>query len=146
MKAWLNLFSLTLILGYCSISNAQIPFNFGFTGGISQSEYNIGLDSINTEAVTSWQGGVFARVKIKKVYVGVDALFVSNPGKFSSTTGNTTGEISVYGIDVPVAFGWKMIDSKVFNLRLFGGPAMRYNFFDKVKTSYNGGALETNTN
>ena len=136
----------TLIIGFSYMLSSQIPINFGFGGGASQAKYNIGTDSLNGENVTSWQGGVFARVKIKKLYIGVDAFLKSNPGTFTSISGNTKGEISVLGLDVPVVLGWKIVDKKLFNFRIYGGPSLQLNFYEKVKTSFNGSSFEADEN
>ncbi|MGB0403591.1 MAG: outer membrane beta-barrel protein [Salibacteraceae bacterium] len=139
-----------LLLGFTTITilcfdgKAQIPLNFGFCGGTSYSIYNENLDSLTQQAQMGWQGGVFARVKLKKWYVAADALVSSKPGKFESESGNTKGEISLIGMDIPVMVGYKVIKTKVFNLRTFVGPAMHFSFYDDIKTTYNGEKIETN--
>ena len=146
MNIYLKLFLFTLLLSNSSTLFSQIPINFGFIGGVSHSKYEISLDTIDGENVTAWQAGVFARIKIKKIYVGLDALFLSNPGKFSSTSGSTKGEISVIGVNIPLYLGWKIVDKKAFNLRIFSGPAIQLNFYERIKSSYNGGTFETSEN
>jgi hypothetical protein len=125
---------------------AQIPLNFGFKGGISLNQYSNDIDSISQENATGWQGGLQARIKLDKWYVGADALFTSKPGKFTTQDGKTEGKIQVMGVDVPLVLGYKVIKTKLFNLRMFAGPTMHFNFYDKVKTSYEGGSFETNDN
>lgn len=144
MKLTLKIIISTIIIGYSSVAFGQIPINFGFAGGVSQGKYNIGIDTLKGENVTAWQGGVFARIKIKKLYIGADALLKSNPGEFTSTSGDTKGEISVLGVDIPIMLGWKIVDKKIFNFRIYGGPSMQMNFHEKVKTSFNGSSFEAN--
>lgn len=133
----------TAITIFCFDAKAQIPINFGLCGGASYSIYSDDLDSLTQQGQAGWQGGVFARVKIKKWYIAADALVSSKPGKYSSKGGQTEGEISLIGMDVPVMVGYKIVKTKIFNLRAFVGPAMHFSFYDNIKTTYNGQKIET---
>lgn len=134
----------TAITLFCFDAKAQLPINFGLCGGASYSIYSDDLDSLTQEGQAGWQGGVFARVKLKKWYIAADALVSSKPGKFASESGSTAGEISLIGMDVPIMVGYKVVKTKIFNLRTFVGPAMHFSFYDKIKTTYNGQKIETN--
>lgn len=128
----------TFIFAICFQSFAQFPLNIGIAGGASYSSYTNNIDSLNPIGAAGWHAGAFARLKLKKWYVGADVLIASKPGKFESTTGKTEGEISVVGLDVPMMLGYKLIDAKVFNLRAYAGPNLHFKFSDEVKTSFNG--------
>ncbi|UTW60752.1 PorT family protein [bacterium SCSIO 12741] len=127
-----------------SVAHAQIPINLGIMGGTTFSKYTTDIDSITSEAKTGWQGGVFARVKLKKFYVEGDALFTAKPGQFRLNAGNQTVEndLKIYTVDVPIMAGYKIIKTKPFSLRLFAGPVMTVNVNDKITTSINGSEVE----
>lgn len=135
----IKILSLTTIVSlFCLNSFGQKPINFGFKGGTTFSKYIDNIDTLSQSNQTGWQGGLFARVNIKKLYIGADALVTSKPGQFESKSGLTTGEIQVNSLDVPLVLGYKIIKTKVFKARLYAGPTAQFNFREKVKTSFNG--------
>jgi hypothetical protein len=131
---------------FCYLGYAQSPINIGIKAGVSTNKYIDNIDSLVQDNSIGWQGGFMTRVNIKKLCIEGNVLLNSKPGSFTSKSGITSGEIEIYGVDIPITLGYKPIKTPVFNARVFGGPVAHYNFYDKVKTQFANGELKTNSN
>lgn len=145
---------------------ASAQFNFGIKGG-----YNSSLNLDNITSVTSgsytlknvsgelnngFHGGVFARLGLgKKLYIQPELLYalqkkqftfgvenLSNPG----TLTDVENYVTFSTVDVPVLIGYKLVDLKLLNVRLFAGPKFRMNAGSSLdfKTLTSGATIDKN--
>ena len=136
----LILFSIIL---FCFVSaNAQL--NFGLKGGYNSSltfdkissiqtgGYN--LNDVRSELANGFQAGVFGRVFIDKFYIQPELLYSLQKKEYQITMPDITNKditvdkfISFSTVDIPLLLGFKVLDLKVANLRVFAGPKLRLN-------------------
>jgi len=124
-----------------SFANAQLNFGIkaGYNsslgindlGSITNGSYN--LNSARAEMSNGFQAGVFARLGFNKVYFQPELLYTMGKKdyKMSVTDANGSGtfdkNVKVSTVDVPLLLGYKVLDLKLVNLRVFAGPKLRFN-------------------
>jgi len=126
-----------------SFANAQLNFGVkaGYTsslgandlGSITNGTYN--LKSVNAELANGFHAGVFARLNFKKIYFQPELLYAMGKKDYSVTVQNSSTStetsfdkhVSVSTVDVPMLLGYKLLDLKIVNLRVFAGPKLRFN-------------------
>jgi hypothetical protein len=134
----------TALLLSVSITYAQ--FNFGIKAGYTSSigtknlssvtsgDYN--LNNVNSELSNGFHAGVFARFGFSKMYFQPEFLytmgkktdqisFLETANSSVETTFNKN--VTVSTLDVPLLLGYKLVDLKLMNLRVFAGPKLRFN-------------------
>ena len=79
------------------------------------------------------QAGVMARVDLGKLYVQGEALY--NKRKTSDEKDGNTEKLKWSSIDIPVVVGYKIINDKDYNLRVFAGGVYSYAFSNNVSSS-----------
>ncbi len=105
-------------------SNAQINLglkvgaNYNFNG-VLPSAVDFKIDN-----AVSFSGGGLIRIKIKKISLQAEGLFISRKGIISAN-GNSK-EIDFNAFDLPLMIGYKFIDLKVFKMRLNAGVIPSY--------------------
>jgi hypothetical protein len=131
MKTIRNLGVAVGILMMSTSAFSQVSANFGPKLGINYSRLSFsGADrKINNRYATGYQGGVFLRVNINRFYLQPEALFNEKGSKISfdadpsdGSGSRISGKVKLQSLDVPLLLGIKLIDSKVFNLRIAAGP------------------------
>lgn len=119
--------------------NASAQLNFGLKAGYNSSltvnslssvgdgSYN--LQNVQSEFQNNLHAGVFARVFIKKWYLQPELLYSLEKKEFdlmnvviSGNATNVETYMSISTVQVPLYLGYKLLDLKLLNLRLFGGP------------------------
>lgn len=138
---------LTLAALFITWLMASAQLNFGIKGGYNSSlsldnissvtsgTYN--LKSVTGELANGFHAGVFARVGLgDKLYIQPELLYALQKKQFSMTYNNVTDPntlvdvgnyITFSTVDIPVLLGYKLVNSKLFNLRAFAGPKFRLN-------------------
>lgn len=126
------------------VSSAFAQLNFGIKAGYNSS---LGLDNLNTitsgsynlnsvksELSNGFHVGLFARLNFKKVYFQPEFLYAMGKKDYTVTfqdlqNNNITYDkfVTISTLDVPLLLGYKLLDLKVANLRLFAGPKLRFN-------------------
>jgi len=129
-----------------SVTFTYAQFNFGIKASYNSSlsannlnsvnsgSYN--LNSVKSELSNGFQAGVFARFGLNKLYFQPEFLynmgkktdkisFQANSNSSILTTFNKN--VTVSTLDVPLLFGYKLLDLKLVNLRAFAGPKLRFN-------------------
>jgi hypothetical protein len=132
-----------VLLLIVSVANAQLDFGIkaGYNsslgindlGSITNGTYN--LKSVNAELSNGFQAGVFARIGIKKVYFQPELLYtlgkkdytISMQDANNTFIGTFNKSVKVSTVDVPLLLGYKVLDLKLANLRVFAGPKLRFN-------------------
>ncbi|MDR3653796.1 MAG: outer membrane beta-barrel protein [Paludibacter sp.] len=135
------IFAAVLLL---TVTSAFAQLNFGIKasynsslglnnlGSVTTGDYN--LNSVKSELSNGFQAGVFFRLGLKKVYFEPEFLY--NMGKkdytisFQDALKNNVRFdklVNVSTLDVPLLLGYKLLDLKLVNLRVFAGPKLRFN-------------------
>ena len=142
-----KLFLLGIIL-FCFLStNAQL--NFGLKGGYNSSltfdnialiqtgGYN--LNNVKSELANGFHAGVFGRVFIDKFYIQPELLYSLQKKEYQITMKDIANKdvtvdkfISFSTVDIPLLLGFKVLDLKVANLRVFAGPKLRLNVGSEI--------------
>src|ERR1035437_5347295 len=126
-----------------SFANAQLNFGIkaGYNsslgindlGSITNGTYN--LKSASSELSNGFQAGVFARFGFNKVYFQPELLYAMGKKNYTMTVTDANNSVSgtfeknvkVSTVDVPLLLGYKVLDLKLVNLRVFAGPKLRFN-------------------
>lgn len=121
-------------LALAGISYAQ-SFNFGLKAGLSLSDLSYNQESgISAKANPGFSVGAFARVYIgDKFYIQPEVAYsfskiefdVNAENLIQGTVVNENTKIfneSRQGVSIPVLFGYRLLNLKVANLRVFAGP------------------------
>lgn len=127
----------TVFLFCLAITYAQ--FNFGVKAGynsslslsnlssVSDGTYN--LDNVKGEMWNNFQAGLFARVFIKKFYIQPELLYSVQKKEYNmldvlinNTETNVETFMNISNVEIPIFIGYKLLDLKIANLRVFAGP------------------------
>lgn len=126
-----------------SFANAQLNFGIkaGYNsslgihdlGSITNGTYN--LKSVNAELSNGFQAGVFARLGFNKVYFQPELLYAMGKKDYTmsvkdannTVVGTFDKNVKVSTVDVPLLLGYKVLDLKLANVRVFAGPKLRFN-------------------
>ena len=126
-----------------SFANAQINFGIkaGYNsslgandlGSITNGSYN--LNSVKSEYKNGFQGGVFLRLGANSMYFQPELLYSMGKKDYNMSVkdadntviGTFDKNVKVSTVDVPLLLGYKVLDLKVANLRVFAGPKLRFN-------------------
>ena len=125
-----------------SFANAQINFGIkaGYNsslggndlGSITNGSYN--LNSVKSEYKNGFQAGAFLRLGFNKVYFQPELLYAMGKKSYNMSVtdanSNTTTfdkNVSISTVDVPLLLGYKVLDLKLANVRVFAGPKLRFN-------------------
>ncbi len=117
------IFILFVFISTTLLVNAQSPVNLGIKAGYSSSKITTDFSEIKEGSVDNYLAGAFVRLNLGKIYIQPEAYFNSKGGKLSSETINT---FDLKAIDIPVLVGYKLIDKRMFNVRVNAGPLMSF--------------------
>ena len=109
----LMLFMATFVFG---------QFTIGPKVGLTMSKLTTNFDEVTEEMKTGFQFGAFARFG-KKVYVQPELIFVTKGGIIKEPGLNLETKVDLKTVQIPLIVGFKLINLKVVNLRVHGGPA-----------------------
>jgi len=127
------------------VSFASAQINFGIKAGynsslgandlgsITNGSYN--LKSVNSEYKNGFQAGVFLRLGANKMYFQPELLYAMGKKDYNMTVTNSDNTVSgtfdksvkISTVDVPLLLGYKVLDLKLANVRVFAGPKLRFN-------------------
>jgi hypothetical protein len=139
-----------------SVSFTQAQLNFGIKAGYNSSlgindlgsvtngTYN--LKSVNAELSNGFQAGVFFRLGFSKLYFQPELLYsmgkkdytISMNDASNTFIGTFNKSVKISAIDVPLLLGYKVLDLKLVNLRVFAGPKLRFNAGSSLDFSTSG--------
>ncbi|QZE15509.1 PorT family protein [Halosquirtibacter laminarini] len=132
-----KLILLSLILFVSFGAKAQLlPFDLGLKVGWNTSDINTSdlSDAISASDPTNSSGfavGAFARIHMKKRYfIQPEVYFNKRKGTttYSLEDGSSVDyDLKMKTIDVPILFGYKVLNAKVLKLNAFTGPVMIFN-------------------
>lgn len=126
---------------------ASAQINFGIKAGYNSSltldnlgsvttrTYN--LNSVKGELANGFHAGIFTRLGLgDKLYLQPELLYAMQKKEFTMSYSNVAnpGSMTDVGnyitfstVDIPVLVGYKIVNSKIFNIRAFAGPKFRLN-------------------
>ncbi len=119
MKKLLFLFVAMLLAGFM-----QAQLHFGPQIGFTTSKLTTNTSDIKSEFKSNFLFGAFVRIG-DKVYVQPEVNWLTQGGvwenNYSGTEDYKKLEMKYKTIQIPVSVGWRMIDLKLVNIRIFGG-------------------------
>lgn len=107
-----------------SISHGQ-KFTLGPKAGYSASKLSTNIDDISAEARHNFMAGLFLRVG-NKLYLQPEIMYHARGGVFIMDSTNRKQTVKFKNLEVPLMLGFKLLDLKVFNLRVMGGPVASF--------------------
>ncbi len=118
-----NVLCILIIILASFTASAQISgFTIGPKVGANFSNFSAKQDQIESEIKSSLSFGAFARFG-SRLYVQPEVMFMNRKGDISSAEllgGKNT--IHLQTVDIPVLLGGKIMDAKLFNIRIMAGP------------------------
>ena len=122
-----------------SVSNAQISFGPKIGVNLSSMTTSPGV-AISDQLKTGYDLGAFLRIG-SKCYFQPELLYSTSGVKFSNVPVGSPSNIDLHSINVPLMFGARLVNLKVANIRVLGGPVASF-LVDK-SVDYNGAASAT---
>jgi hypothetical protein len=119
-----KVFLLSALVFLASVTFAQ--FTIGPKIGFTMSKLTTNFEDVVEEAKAGFQFGAFARFG-DKLYVQPELMFVTKGGIIKSgTVLDAKYSIKLSTMQIPVLVGYRLLNLKVVNLRLMGGPAFSF--------------------
>lgn len=134
-----KMFLLAVLLLSVTFVSAQLNFGIkagynssltlGNIGSIQSGDYD--LTDVKSELSNGFHAGVFARIG-KKVYVQPELLYAMGKKEYTVRLQDAMNNditydkfVSISTVDIPLLVGYKLLDKKMANVRLFAGPKLR---------------------
>jgi hypothetical protein len=114
---------IALLLSVSTLTFAQ--FTLGPKVGYTASKLSTDLEDIEEDARHNFQIGAFARFG-KKFYVQPEIVYGNRGGVLIDEDVDGKQTIKFKNLDIPVLVGFKLLNLKVFNLRILGGPSASF--------------------
>jgi len=113
-------------------------FHIGPQIGYTASNLSLNVDSITNDMKNNFIVGAFMRIG-NKIYIQPEVNYLTKGSVFKWPKLNSLSplqqDIKIKTLQVPVNVGWRIINAKVFNLRLFGGIVMDFNLNTEIETT-----------
>jgi hypothetical protein len=124
-----------------AVSNAQLPgISFGPKIGVNMSQVSLNSSAYTDQMKAGYDLGVFLRLG-GKCYFQPELLYSTSGVKFPTSPNGSPNEINLKSINVPMMFGARLLNLKIINVRVLGGPIASF-LVDK-KVDYNGTVNQT---
>ncbi|MCF8348036.1 MAG: PorT family protein [Bacteroidales bacterium] len=115
---------LTLLMLLLFVSGMMFAqFHIGPQIGYTSSKLTTNTSDIKSTFKSNFLFGAFARFG-EKIYVQPEINWLTQGGIWEATTDGTDPvktEMTYKTIQIPVSVGWRLIDLKLVNIRIFGG-------------------------
>jgi len=140
------IFAAVLLL---TVSFVSAQVNFGIKAGFNSSlnldnvasvksgEYD--LINVKSELNNGFHLGAFGRLFFDKVYIQPELLYSMQKKDYEFTIQDASSQdidvekyVTFSTVDIPLLIGYKLLDLKVANLRVFAGPKFRLNAGSQV--------------
>lgn len=104
-------------------ATAQIPgFTIGPNFAANFSNFDAESDKIESEIKSSLSFGAFARFG-NRLYIQPELMFMNRKGDISSYEfKGSNNSIHLKTVDIPLLIGGKIMNAKLFNVRIMAGP------------------------
>lgn len=113
-----------LIIVFAALDNFG-QFSIGPKIGYSASKLSTDFDTIEESAKNNFQIGAFFRFG-KKLYIQPEVVYATSGGTMKLEGTSVKETIKLNNLYVPLLVGYKLINAKVFNLRVLAGPAANF--------------------
>lgn len=113
-----------LIVLFVALDNFG-QFSIGPKIGYTTSKLSTDRDSIQESIKNNFQIGAFFRFG-KKLYIQPEVVYATSGGTMKLEGTNVKETIKLNNLYVPLLVGYKLINAKVFNLRVLAGPAANF--------------------
>ncbi|NQU31667.1 MAG: PorT family protein [Bacteroidetes bacterium] len=123
MKKILLIISAVLI-----VTTIQAQFHFGPQIGYTASKLTTNTSDVTSSVKNNFLFGAFVRLG-EKIYVQPEVNWLTQGGIWENTEGTGIDQVTnrltmtYKTIQIPVSLGWRIIDLKIANIRIFGGMA-----------------------
>jgi hypothetical protein len=128
---------------------AQMP-NFGIRAGLTTSKLTTNLsENFASDNRLGYQGGAFVRLNFGKLYVQPELIYNHRSTKLEyeinpvidgeSQRVGVRSDLKIGTFDIPVLVGFKLVKTKLFNLRFFAGPDISFSTNKDVSYEYTTG-------
>lgn len=117
----------TILLLILLLASAQVfsQFSFGPKVGYSTSRLSTDIEDIKESIKHNFQAGAFLRFG-KKLYFQPEIYYATSGGSLEFKSSGLQETIKLQSIGVPVLIGYKLLNVKVFNFRIFAGPVANF--------------------
>jgi hypothetical protein len=119
-----------LIIVFAALDNFG-QFTLGPKIGYTASKLSTDFDDIKESAKNNFQIGAFLRFG-KKLYLQPEVYYTTSGGKLKLSGTELEQEVKLKNLAVPILVGFKLINVKVFNLRIMAGPVANFILDKKV--------------
>lgn len=113
-----------LIVLFVALDNFG-QFSIGPKIGYTTSKLSTDRDSIQESIKNNFQIGAFFRFG-KKLYIQPEVVYATSGGTMKLEGTSVKETIKLNNLYVPLLVGYKLINAKVFNLRVLAGPAANF--------------------
>jgi hypothetical protein len=121
-------------------TNGQNKVDLGFRAGVSTSKLYTNLSDYNPDNIIGYQAGMFMRFFIKKaILFEPEAYFVKKGGDLFNSL-NSEIQVELNTLDVPLLFGFKILDLDFTRLLIYTGPVMSFQYSDNSTIEYSDGS------
>lgn len=121
--------------------------NFGLRGGLTTAKISTDLsENFASENQLGYQGGVFVRLNFNRFYVQPELIYnhrstVLEYNIYPTINGEdqevgVRSDIKIGTIDIPVLAGFKLVDTKMLNFRIFAGPTISFSTNESLSYEY----------
>ena len=107
-------------------------FTLGPKIGYTSSRLSTDFNDIKESVRHNFQIGAFLRFG-KKLYLQPEVFYATSGGTLKMSGTEVQEEIKLKNLSVPLLVGFKLINMKVFNLRIMAGPAANFILNKKVE-------------
>lgn len=121
---------ITLILASLLLTGmvfGQKKLTFGPQIGYASSNLTLNVDSIASDARSNFLVGAFLRYG-KKIYIQpeINWLTQGSEFKYSIDSLSASQSVKLKSVQVPLTIGWRIINLKAVNVRIYGGMAANF--------------------
>ncbi len=109
-----------LIAAVFAITTIQAQFHFGPQIGYTASKLSTNTTEITSNFKNNFLFGAFVRIG-EKIYVQPEINWLTQGGIWKEDKVDEEIEMTYKTIQIPLSVGWRLIDLKVANIRIFGG-------------------------
>jgi hypothetical protein len=141
MKKFKALFTCILFIGTTNtFSQINLGVKAGYTSTLDLSNINsvasggYDLKKVESEVNTNIHIGGFARFCINKIYLQPELLYNIGKKEYTVTLNDINKQaisydkfVTISTFDIPILFGYKILDLKLVNIRAYAGPKFRFN-------------------
>ena len=113
-----------LIILFTALDNFG-QFTLGPKIGYTSSKLSTDFDDIKESVKNNFQVGAFLRFG-KRIYVQPEVFYATSGGTMQISGTELKEEIKMKNLGVPLLVGFKLINLKVFNVRIMAGPAANF--------------------